>query len=163
MTGTDELTGFEGGRMMGVVEGTSTGAAGLTGVTVTGFVAGTVTVVGEEVYGEVVGTAGVVGFVGKIVGEPYTSCEVVFGWGSLRISLLEEGRICSSSLLSSFCAKSSMESTSAYNPTSLLVIRVSLSKAFETLSVNSATSVALGAAGLLIVKTMGTALQGRTE
>lgn len=116
---TGELTGFVGGMVTGVVEGTSTGAAGLTGVTVTGFVAGTVTMVGVGV----VGSGGAdMGVVGKTVGVSNVSCEVVFRWKLLKSSLLEEGKICSSSLLSSFCAKSSMEATSAYNPTNLPVI-----------------------------------------
>lgn len=120
---TGELTEFVGGMVTGVVEGTSTGAAGFTGVTVTGFVAGTVTMVGVGLYGGVVGSGGVdMGVVGKTVGVLNVSCEVVFRWKLLKSSLLEEGKICSSSLLSSFRAKSSMEATSAYNPTNLSVI-----------------------------------------
>lgn len=118
-TGTGEYTGFVEGTVMGVVEG-----RGLNGATVTGFVDGTVTTVGVGIYG-VVDTGGVVdmGVVGKIVGdESNASCEVVLRWGFLESSRREEGKICSSSLFISFCAKSSMEDTCAYRPTMLLVI-----------------------------------------
>lgn len=53
--------------------------------------------------------------------------------------------------------------TSTYTATIFVAIHVLFCKALETLSLNSDTSFGLGMDGLLIVKTMGTLLQGIIE
>lgn len=110
--GTGELAGFVEGIVMGGVE------PGLAGVIVTGLVAGMVIMGGVGLSGGLMS-----GVVGKIVvGGLIESCRIALRWDLLRSSLWEEGKICSSSLLSSFCTKSSMDDTSAYNPTICPVI-----------------------------------------
>lgn len=79
-------------------------------------------------------------------------------WNLLKISLLDKGNIPSSSLLSSFIEESSVVCSSTYNAAILLA-----SKYLDTLLLNRVTSIELGITELLIVRTTGTSLQGRTE
>lgn len=117
--GVDGLAGFVDGIVAGVMGGTVNGvAAGFVGVVVTGLVAGTVMMVGVGLSGGLVTGVVDIGGVGKtVVGGLIVSCKVVLMWDLLRSSLWVEGKINSSSLLSPFCAKSSRDDTSAYNPT----------------------------------------------
>ena len=82
----------------------------------------------------------------------------------LKISLLEDGKFSfSSSLLSSFIEKSSVVCSSKYNAAILFAIGLLAAKYFDTLLLNSANSTELGITELLIVRTTGISLQGRTE
>lgn len=108
VTGTGELAGFVGVKGTGVVPGTVTGiAAGFVGEIVTGFVDGTVMMVG--VSGGVMIGIDDAGFVGKTVFVGlFVSSRILLLWDVLRVSLRDKGNNSSSSLLSSFCAKSSV-------------------------------------------------------
>lgn len=138
VTGTGELAGFVEGTVTVGLEGIANGVeAGLPGVTETGLVAGTVIKGGVGLSGGVMAGVVDIGVVGKIVvGGLKLSCKTAWRWDLLRSSLWEERKICPSSLLSSFCTKSSMDDTSAYNPITCPVNRVLFCKDFKTLSLN---------------------------